>query len=103
MTENIPQNQPTQAPIQQSQAQQDEEMTLKNIIFCCLSHWQWFVLSTVVCLGIATYRLLSTPPVYQRQATIMIKDEGKNSSVSMWRPCSPNWEWRGPRTTSTMR
>ena len=39
MTENIPQNQPTQAPIQQSQAQQDEEMTLKNIIFCCLSHW----------------------------------------------------------------
>lgn len=82
MTENIPQNQPTQAPIQQSQAQQDEEMTLKNIIFCCLSHWQWFVLSTVVCLGIATYRLLSTPPVYQRQATIMIKDEGKNSSVS---------------------
>ena len=82
MTENIPQNQPTQAPIQQSQAQQDEEMTLKNIIFCCLSHWQWFVLSTVVCLGIATYRLLSTPPVYQRQATIMIKDEGKNSSVA---------------------
>ena len=55
---------------------------MKALFFECLNHWQWFVLSTIVCLGVAAYNFLSTPPVYLRQATIMVKDEGKTNSVT---------------------
>ncbi len=55
---------------------------MKALFFECINHWQWFVLSTIVCLGVAAYNFLSTPPVYLRQATIMVKDEGKTNSVT---------------------
>ena len=51
-------------------------------MYLCLVRWRWFVISLVVTLGIATYYLLSTPGVYQRTASILIKEDGKSQSIN---------------------
>ena len=62
-----------------AQTEHTEEFSIKEFLFLCLSHWQWFVLSVIVCMASAIYILLSTPPVYQRTATILVKDENSKS------------------------
>ena len=66
----------------QSNNQEDSFLTLKDLTYLCLSHWQWFVLSFVVCLGIAIMYLLTTPPSYQRTASILVKEDSKSKSVA---------------------
>lgn len=57
-------------------------MLLKNIVFLLLSNWIWFVLSLIISLGIAVYYLKSTPPVYERAVSILIKSH--ESSGEAW-------------------
>ncbi len=64
------------------QAQQENIISLKDLFFLCLSHWKWFVISLAVTLGIAFYYLLTTPPVYTRWASIVIKEGNSSSSMS---------------------
>ena len=55
-----------------AQTEHTEEFSIKEFLFLCLSHWQWFVLSVIVCMSSAIYILLSTPPFYQRTATLLV-------------------------------
>lgn len=64
------------------QQQQQDFIRLQDLLYLCLARWQWFVLSLVVCVGIAVAYLLVTPPVYTRSASIRIKDDSKGKSVS---------------------
>lgn len=41
----------------------------------CLSRWYWFVISLILCCGAGMYYILRTPRVYQRGASIVIKDD----------------------------
>ena len=50
-------------------------MMLKEIFFLCLGKWYWFVLSITVALGIGYYLIKTTPPVYQRSVSILIKSK----------------------------
>lgn len=47
----------------------------KDFLKICCKKWRWFVASVVAMLLLATMFLLVVPPRYERQATIMIKDE----------------------------
>lgn len=55
---------------------------LKDIVFLCISHWWWFVLSLGIALGSAVFIIKRTVPVYQRTASILIKSEDKTSEIS---------------------
>lgn len=46
---------------------------LKTYFFLFLDKWPWFVVSLAIALGIAVFRLKSTPPVYMRTVSILIK------------------------------
>lgn len=48
---------------------------LRDWYYLCLAHWQWFVLSVVVCLAAASYYLLKTPKQYTCMASIMVKTD----------------------------
>lgn len=63
-------------------ARQEEGLSIQDILILCLGHWLWFVISVVLCLGIATAYLLRTPKTYTRTASIMIKDDRKGNSIS---------------------
>ncbi len=62
--------------------QEDSFLTIKDLTYLCLSHWQWFGLSVAVCVSIAIMYLLATPPTYQRSASILVKEDNKSKSVS---------------------
>ena len=65
-----------------NQSQQEESIQLMDLVYKCLSKWHWFVISVVLCLGVAVYYVLKTPPVYTRSAEIMIKTNSRGRSIS---------------------
>ncbi len=66
----------------QNISQEESFLTLKDLTYLCISHWQWFILSLAVCVGVAVMYLLATPPSYQRTATILVKEDSKSKSVA---------------------
>ena len=62
--------------------QQDDFIRLQDLFHLCLARWYWFVISLVVTIGIAVFYLLTTPPVYTRSASLLIKMDSKGQSLS---------------------
>lgn len=46
---------------------------VKDIALLALSHWKWFVLSLLITLGLATWKILRTPKTYTYSTSILIK------------------------------
>lgn len=63
-------------------SQDSDLMNLQDHFFLCLSQWRWILLSVFLCCGIALWHILTTQPVYQRTATIMIKDDSNSSMIN---------------------
>ena len=57
-------------------------VSIRDIINKSLKNWYWFGISTFVFLCIGAYYLLSTSPVYHREATVLIKDARRGSAAS---------------------
>ena len=57
-------------------------MMVKDIVWLCVSHWWWFVLSLGITMGYAVLKIKKTTPVYLRTASILIKSEDKTSETS---------------------
>ena len=64
------------ADINRPASTQAESVNIKDFVLVCLSKWYWFLISIVVCLGIAAFHILRTPKVYTRYATVLIKETG---------------------------
>lgn len=60
----------------------DDSIRIQDIGYLCLAKWHWFVISLIVCIGIAGLYLLKTPSVYTRTASLLIKQESKGQSLS---------------------
>ena len=75
-------NQPIQVNPMFRRNQADDFIRLQDLFYLCLAKWRWFILSLAVTLGIATYNILTTPNVYQRTASLMIKDDSKSQGIS---------------------
>lgn len=57
------------------------EINIREELEKYLRYWPWFLLSLVIALGFAYFKLRQTTPIYSTTATIIIKD-GKNSQNS---------------------
>lgn len=64
-------------------AQSEEQINIQEILFRCLIHWPWFVVSIIVCVALAWGYLRLTTPVYNISATVLIKDEKKGGGANM--------------------
>ena len=61
----------------------ENSMGIKDFFYLCLAKWRWFVLSLVVVLGAAVLYLLTTPPVYTRSTSLLLKfEQGPRSSIT---------------------
>ena len=58
-------------------------ITLHDLIQMVLANWYWFALSAIICLGTAYYYLASTPKIYSRTATILVKDSRKGGDTDL--------------------
>ena len=63
-------------------AQEENNMSLKDIWALCVNNWKWFAISLGVCLLAATFYIIKTVPVYTRSASVLIKEDRKSGSVS---------------------
>ena len=75
---------PTQAATAPKAARNQTNIMVqvRDILFLCLSHWKWFVLSLLITLGYAVWYLKSTPKVYTCTASILLKQNDRSSSTA---------------------
>lgn len=70
-----PASEPVGASAQGGRTAVDTSLKVKDLLWLCLSRWYWFVISLVVCCGFGVYYIMKTPPVYERSAALLIKDD----------------------------
>ena len=61
--------------------QSDDFIRIQDLFYLCINKWYWFVISLAVTIGIAIIYLLTTPPVYTRSASLLIKEDSKGNSL----------------------
>lgn len=61
--------------------EKEEETDVKATLFTYLIRWPWFIGCTVLCLAAAFFYLQYTTPVYEVSASVLIKDNEKNSAA----------------------
>lgn len=57
----------------------EPELSLTDLYRQIRAHWQWYVISIVACLAVATLFLLSATPKYTRTTDILLKDDSSQS------------------------
>ncbi len=69
---------------QNKQKSSDEFMRIQDLLYLCMNRWHWFVISVVIALLLGFVYIKSTPPTYNRTATILVlKDFWGNSIGEM--------------------
>lgn len=66
-----------------NQTEQTDTFNIKDFFYVCLDNWKWVLLSVVSFLILAFLYIKVKQPVYERSASIMIKDETTNGSSIM--------------------
>ena len=61
---------------------QESEINISDIFHLVLANWYWFVLSVLVCGGVAFFYLKSSSKVYSRMASVLIRDDSKGGAMS---------------------
>ena len=62
--------------------EKEEKTDFKAVFFKYTIHWPWFVACILLCMAGAWLYLRYTPPVYNISASVIIKDNDKNSKAS---------------------
>lgn len=62
---------------------QEEFINLRDLVELFLGRWYWFVLSVIICLGIAWVYLAGISPTYLRSAVMLVKSEKQNSGAEL--------------------
>ncbi len=65
---------------QESVLEQEEKSSFdfQSIYTALVLNWEWFLLSLVICVGLAAIYLRYTTPIYQAYAKMLIKEEDSN-------------------------
>ena len=69
--------------MENSQVEEKEEViNIADLVQIVYANWKWYILSVIVCLGLAFLYLCCVNPIYERQASVLIKDEkGSGGSI----------------------
>ncbi|MDE5941647.1 MAG: polysaccharide biosynthesis tyrosine autokinase [Muribaculaceae bacterium] len=58
-------------------------LSITDILWMCLSRWYWFVISLVICCGLGGLYILRKAPVYERSATLLIKNTDSSAATDV--------------------
>ena len=65
-----------------SNSKNDQGINLIDLLLYLASKWKWFLLSVLICTGIAWYKYATAPFIYFRSATVIIKDPSNKTSTT---------------------
>lgn len=68
-------------PVTQQTEETTEEISIRDILISCASHWRWYVATIVVALAVAVLYIKKTQPVYKRDASIMVLERNDKPTV----------------------
>ena len=71
----------TQANNNQNIEQQEEYITIKDLLKECRKNWYWFLISVFFCLVVGVYIVLSSPNIYERTAQLLVNDDMKGNQI----------------------
>lgn len=60
-----------------------QRITFYDVLRMVLSNWYWFALSITLCYLLAAFYIHRTPPIYQRTATVLVKDTRKGGGAEL--------------------
>ena len=63
-------------------ANEQGSINLRDIVFLVLNNWYWFVISVVVCLGVAALVYKMQPKTFTSSGTILVRDNGNKVSYT---------------------
>ena len=63
-----------------SNSKNDQGINLIDLLLYLASKWKWFLLSVLICTGVAWYKYATAPFIYFRSATVIIKDPSNKAS-----------------------
>ncbi len=70
-----------QAKKHTAQFQTDNNFNISEFLNSCLSRWYWFVISLIISVGVAIYKIATTQPTYTRYCEVLIKSKDKAPSI----------------------
>ena len=65
-----------------AEGQNENMISVRDIIFMVLNNWYWFVISVLVCLVAAAFYYKAQPKTYTASGTIMVRDNGNQIKYS---------------------
>lgn len=71
----------TQANNNQNIEQQEEYITIKDLLKECRKSWYWFLVSVFFCLVAGVYIVISSPNIYERTAQLLVNDDMKGNQI----------------------
>ena len=77
--------------------QEKSSLNYQDVIRIAVLYWKWFLLSVIICVGIAAVYLRYTTPVYQATTKMLIKNDDNNarSRTGSRIAQAANWDsWR---------
>ena len=66
-----------------SENMEQDEISIVDILFHYLRYWKWFLLSIIICLGLAVGYLIYTTPEYKIVSRVVISDERKGQTMEV--------------------
>ncbi|MDE6295915.1 MAG: polysaccharide biosynthesis tyrosine autokinase [Muribaculaceae bacterium] len=61
--------------------EEKKSVKLADVVSITLRHWPWIVVSVMVCIICAVLYIMSLPPLYSRDAAVIIKDDNQSGSA----------------------
>lgn len=68
-------------PVTQQTEETTEEISIRDILISCASHWRWYVATVVIALAVAVLYIKKTQPMYKRDASIMVLERNDKPTV----------------------
>ena len=88
--------------VNEDDSKEENPVDIKAIFYLCLSHWYWFLISLVLALGVATYYLHKTVPVYTRTAKVLVKPD-KQDGYNVLDYSNMGWMDRSSRISDELQ
>lgn len=77
LTLNVMEQSPTIQPAEETST----DVSMRDILISCASHWRWYVVTVAVALMAAVLYIKKTQPVYKRDASIMVLERNNKPTV----------------------
>ena len=65
-----------------SYKEENNMLSFSDLLYIIKINWYWFVFSVIICLSLAFLYVKSTPKIYTRTASVLIKDNSSGSNLS---------------------